>query len=294
MLISAIALSNLQSIFEAEKDFVVGSLLSLVGFCFGKALSRTQEENALQMIRAGSNLAVEAALQEKFLERLNAQGFPQEVALLRNNVDASIRNLLDHHDKQASMVRMCRDINMVNDVLGQLDRVLSSVINLQKLVGEDVVEYRVSDRWIHSLPGIHRDIKEAVNRRDQVYELLRGELDPETHTDIWEIFAVMTSDILKAVQLLEGVLKKNVLTAPETQLRVIVGYLRAGIRRARNFEEAVAETAVRTPQIFTIMVEDLVEAHRKLEELTEHDLLPEGGVTPLVSPRAASESGVSM
>lgn len=70
-----LALTNLQSIYEAQKDFIVGSLLSLTGFSFGKALSRTQEQKAIELIQTAPTEAVVAALARPFQDRFESAGY---------------------------------------------------------------------------------------------------------------------------------------------------------------------------------------------------------------------------
>src|SRR5215468_8342965 len=82
----AVAATNLQAIYQAQKDFIVGSLLSLTGFCFGKALSRTQEQRAIELIRTAPTKAVEIALTAERIERLHRDGVFQRLSLLARNL----------------------------------------------------------------------------------------------------------------------------------------------------------------------------------------------------------------
>ena len=60
---AVVAADNFEAIYASQKDFVVGSLLSLTGFCFGRALSRTQEQRAFRLadavVGAGTHAAVD-------------------------------------------------------------------------------------------------------------------------------------------------------------------------------------------------------------------------------------------
>src|SRR5918997_1851596 len=65
IILAVVALPNLLSIYNSQKDFVVGSMFALVGFLFGKAFSRTHEQKALELIRDQPTLQVTNAVSEE-------------------------------------------------------------------------------------------------------------------------------------------------------------------------------------------------------------------------------------
>src|SRR5262245_18846685 len=96
-----LALPNLQSIYDAQKDFTIGSLLSLTGFCLGRALSRTEEQRAIEYIRTSPSAAVAAALREEQIERLHVDGVFQRLALLSRNLEAAGERIAEYFDTEA-------------------------------------------------------------------------------------------------------------------------------------------------------------------------------------------------
>jgi hypothetical protein len=132
VLIAVVALSDLQTIYQSDKDFIVGSLLSLVGFCFGKAFSRTQEQKAIEIIRTARDGAVDGVLKEEMSVRLHRDGVFEELSVLARNVDAALERLGEFCDSQCRIPDFYRRARLLQVALDDLDKTGSSVIRLQR------------------------------------------------------------------------------------------------------------------------------------------------------------------
>src|SRR6266568_3465945 len=171
---AAVAADNFQAIYAAQKDFVVGSLLSLTGFCFGRALSRTPEQRGGYAIPAVARLA---------------------------------------------------------------------------------------------LASIQRDLRESLGRRDQAYEWLAAHRDRPVNQELWDVFATMTSDALKADRLLDALLGQYVAFPPVEVLVTAIGYLAAAIKRADEVVTILGTQGIEEPKIFDVMKQDLARAKGALGQV---------------------------
>jgi len=262
VLISVVGVSNLQSIYEAQKDFVVGSLLSLVGFCFGKALSRTQEQKAIELIRTTRAGAVEDALAEQNSSRLYRDGVFDELAVLARNVDAALERLGQYYDSQCRIPDFYRHAPLLEVALDDLDKTAVSVLRLQHKLGSGIQEksYPVSPATRLTLVSVRRDLREAVGRRDQAYEWFATRLNREAEEQAWDMFAVMTSDMRKGERSLEALLSQHLLFPVDHYLRTTSGYLTAALQRAAEFTDMIKDKGVPKPMILEVMMGDLHKA----------------------------------
>jgi hypothetical protein len=257
-----LALANLQSIYQAQKDFLVGSLLSLTGFCFGKALSRTQEQKAIALIRTAPTRSVVAALDMDRTARLHADGLFQQLSLLARNLEAAVDRISEYYDSQARRSDFYRQLPLLRVALDDLDKANANVINAGEILGSTAEgpAYVVSPAVRLSLTSIRRDLRESLGRRDQSYEWFAARLERPSNSEFWDVFDVMTSDALKADRLLDALLGQHVAFPLEELLVITVGYLAAAIRRANEVGKILHSQQFEKPKIFDVMVEDLDKA----------------------------------
>jgi len=269
VLISVVAVSNLHSIYDAQKDFVVGSLLSLVGFCFGKAFSRTQEQKAIELIRTVQGGAVEGVLKEQVSARLHRDGVFDELAVLARNVDAALERLGQYYDSQCRIPDFYRHAPLLEVALDDLDKSGASVVRLQRKLGSGTHErsYPVSPAARLRLISVRRDLREAVGRRDQAYEWFATRLSREADEEAWDMFAVMTSDMRKGERSLEALLSQHLLFPIDHYLRTTSGYLTAALYRAAEFTDMIKDKGVPKPMILEVMVADLHKAVDVLDHI---------------------------
>jgi hypothetical protein len=285
VLIAAVASANFRDIYAAQKDFVVGSLLSLVGFCFGKALSRTEERRALELIRTTPTPAVTALLSDETTRRLDRDGVFRQLAVLARNAGAAQSRLSEYYDSRCSDLDFYRHEPHLRIVLDDLDRVGATVADLGEILHVPAAEARFSipPTVKLALTGVRRDLREAIARRDQAYEWFHGRLAPEASA-AWDLFAVMTSDMLKAARGLDAVLAQYVPFPPRELTHTAVGYLNAALHRASEFNEAVMAYEVEQPKIFKVMLADMSAAIGILQEVEQGLPVIETGSTSAQQP----------
>jgi len=266
-----LALTNLQAIYNAQKDFIVGSLLSLTGFCFGKAMSRTQEQKAIELIRTAPTRAVVAALEMDRTARLHSDGLFQQLSLLARNLEAAVDRISEYYDSQARRPDFYRHLPLLRVALDDLDKANGNIADAGQILRPtaDSPAYVISPAVRQSFISIRRDLRESLGRRDQSYEWFTARLDRLANEEFWDIFHVMTSDALKADRLLDALLGKHVGFPPEELLATTTGYLAAAIRRANEVGKTLHSQQIEKPKIFDVMVEDL---HKALDDLGRIDI----------------------
>lgn len=257
--IAALAFSNIREVYNSQKDFVVGLLASLAAVCFTRAFTRTNEDTAIELIRQDREGPVREALDEAFRQRLDRNGVFEAVALLERNVEAAQDRLSEYYHAQCQLLGFYQQAPLLRVVISDLDKVMANVVGVQGGVGKtngNRPSYHITAKGRHLLISILRDLRESVKRKDAAYEALTksDSVSPEA----WDVFAVMTGDILKAELILESLLCQYVRFPPEEGLRSTVDYLDAGLRRAREFQDAIGADV--TPMVFEIMLADLTNA----------------------------------
>lgn len=245
----AIAFSNLRDIYRAQEDFVLGSLLSLAGLCFGRALSRTQEQKALFMW-------------------LHDEGVFQQLSRLERNVDAAVDRLSEYYDGQCQELEFYRYSPLLRVALDDLDKAAANVAMLRQQLSQSAEQPdRISSAVRLALISARRDLREATNRRDQTYEWLAGRLDRQSGAEAWDLFAVMTADIIKGTRSVEVLLSQHVPFPPEDYLPTIRGNLTAALKRAREFADVVERDNVPLPKIFDVVMDDVAKALHTIEQI---------------------------
>lgn len=287
VVIAVLAFTNLQQVYNSQKDFVVGLLASLAGFCFAKAFSRATEERALALIREAPAGPVERAIVEKALvlihselggqiqealdevqrRRLDQQGFFENIALLERNIEAAQNRISEYYHAQAQNLDFHRTAPLLRVILDDLDNISVNAVRLRAVHNNKIgtCDYCIASKDRLVLISVRRDLRESFGRRNQAYELLLSAGDKVISREVWDIFAVMSADILKADRTLDTVLSQHVRFPPEDCLRSSIDYLDAAMRRAEEFQDALGDLAV--PKVFDIMLSDLASARASLQRL---------------------------
>lgn len=203
-----------------------------------------------------------------------------ELAVLVRNVDAALERLGQYYDSQCRMPDFYRHAALLEVALDDLDKTAASVLRLQHKLGSETQEkiYPVSPATRLTLVSVRRDLREAVVRRDQAYEWFATRLSREAEEEVWDVFAVMTSDMRKGERSLEGLLSQHPLFPIDHYLRTTTGYLTAALQRAAEFAEMIKEKDIPMPMIMEVMTADLRKAVEVLShiEVTESDAAPSG------------------
>jgi hypothetical protein len=241
---AAIATPNLQEIYNAQTDFVVGSLLSLAGFCFGKATNRTARE---------------------MLDRLHSRGTFEQLAKLERNVEATVDRLAEYYDSQARSLDFYRNAPLLRVAVDDLDKAAANLVQLRTSLGEaDRPRWQLPPSSRLALICIRRDLREAMIRRDQTYERLALQLGDPAGQEAWDVFAVVTGDLLKAAWNLEALLGQHIAFPPDESIHKVIEYLAAARNRGTQFIEAVRKCELVPPKVFEIMISDIENALQAL------------------------------
>jgi hypothetical protein len=260
IVIATLAFSNLREVYNSQKDFVVGLLASLAGVCFTKAFSRANERRALELIHEAPPGPVEAALADASRQRLDRSGVFQSIALLERNVEAALDRLSEYYHAQSQVLDFYQHAPLLRVVISDLDKILANALSLRRGVGDPddgFDRYHIAPKDRHKLISIRRDLRESVGRKNTAYVSL-AQSDTVVSPEAWDVFAVMTGDMLKAELALESLLCQYIRFPPEETLRSTVDYLEAAHRRAREFQEAIGDA--NSPMVFDIMLTDLSSA----------------------------------
>lgn len=280
--IAALAFANLREVYNSQKDFVVGLLASLAAVCFTKAFSRTRETHAVELIREdrpGPGLVADA-LDGLVRKRLDRKGVFEATALLHRNLEAAQDRLSEYYYAQAQHLEFYKHAPILRVVIADLDKVLGNIVRLQFGIGQltgDRHGYSIAAKERHMLISILRDLRESVNRKDATYEALRASGDHIVSVEAWDVFAVLSGDMLKAELALDSLLCEHIRFPPEESLRSVVGYLDAALKRAKEFRDAIGEP--NCPMVFHIMMADLSSAIDALRQIDLPDAFT-GSQTP--------------
>jgi hypothetical protein len=255
VLVAVIAYPNLASIFNSQRDFVVGSLFSVAGFSFAKAFSRTRGQRALEALRD--------------------EGIYEYVSLIDRNIRAGTERLSEYHDVECRDLDFYRNAGLLRVVLDDLDKATANIMDLRRALGVEVVaDHRIPSAVRLNLISVRRDLREALGRRDQAYEWLATRLD-RTDSEKWDMFAVMTSDVHKAALTLDSVLSTHISYPPVEYVRTVLGYLDAALARAGQFADEVRSVPAvgSVPIIYEVMMSDLRSALDHLRNIEQRLLV---------------------
>lgn len=286
VVIALLAFTNLQEIYNSQKDFVVGLLASLAGFSFAKAFSRATQEKALELIREAPPGPVADAVVEKAVglihsapegpvrqalddvlrQRLDQQGFFENIALLERNIEAAQDRISEYYHAQAQNLDFHENAPLLRVVLDYLDNISVNGVRLRQMYGAAAPhDFRIGSKDRLALISVRCDLRESLGRRNQAYDLLLSAHNREISRETWDVFAVMTADILKANRMLDMLLSQHLRFPPGGLLRSSIDYLEAALRRAKEFEAVLDAIAV--PKVFEIMLSDLQSARDCLHRL---------------------------
>ena len=240
-----IAYQNLRNIFNEEKDFVIGTLFSLAGFCFAKALT-------------------------------------QQIALIDRNVKAAAERLAGYHDLQCRDPEFYRNVALLWVCLDDLDKTVTNIADLRTTLGIDPGHvYPIAPDIRLSLLSVRRCVHEGLVRRDQAYEWLLPRLSSEDR-EAWDLFSVMTADVQKASLTLDSLLSRYVAFPPTEYIRTVLGYLRAALRRCELFREATATPRIFT--VLEEDIQHAIEDLEDVEARLRSDNLPLPAPAPTPAP----------
>ncbi|GAA4922078.1 hypothetical protein GCM10023334_026020 [Nonomuraea thailandensis] len=279
VLVAIIARGNLEEIYKQQPDFVLGSLLAIVGFCFAKAFTRTAVNSALEMIRGDRSVEVAGEMDKQFARRLHDRNVHSDLALAKRNVVAAARRSAEFYDLQSKDPRFYINAPLMRVILDDLDEALASIMNLERAVeSPDAQSAFVLPVDVRSeLGDVLRDVREAVQRRNETYEALVAQFERAPADDLWGAFAVLSSDTLKALRDLEALMAKCLVQPPDGRLTALAGYIAAALRRAHEVDNLISTKALARPAAMATLIEDLAHAQDKLARIDLGPRLTIGG-----------------
>lgn len=231
VLTAIVAAPNLREIYAAQTDFVVGGMLSLAGFSFGKAVDRSREarERWLHVNKVYESINdIEA----------NAR-FASE-ALWKITDPSAAPVLVDCRKRMAESIRM---VALLDNTLSPADRAWT---------------FPPTQRAV--LEKLSRDIDAAVDRLYSSRMELLSQLDVQRDDAAWALFFVLVDDLLKVQERLHVVGTKHTDLPLESQLYVIESYLRAAQRRSAEFVQVLEARSIPQPNTFGVMCQDVSDA----------------------------------
>lgn len=260
IVVSVLAQGNLLSLYSKEPDFMLGSLLSVAGFCFAKAFSRSAEQRAIQMITTAPTKESAAAIEQEFQSRLHRRAVYQLISLLARNVTAASERGVEYYYAQARTPDFFTNVNLLKIVLDDLEKASANVAILARALDTPDVKqlYSLSGSARYKLYAVARYLNEAVARRNEVAERYAELIPPGD--DAWGVFKVMTIDMLKAEREVEALLGQYVTSPPADRSIVISSYIDAAFNRQREFADLIRARKLDESQVLRILHQDLSNA----------------------------------
>jgi hypothetical protein len=268
ILTAVVASSNLREIYNSQKDFVVGTLFSAVGFFFGKAFSHTQEQKALEFIQEPPNNRVAEALSGRIRRALHDRGAFEDVAVLERTVEAAAGRLLKYFDSRAQRLEFYWDSADLTYALDELDRAAADLARLRiRLEGGSVRIPSGRDVPGPALMLINRSVAAANDRGRELYEWLKHETGDAIGDDSWAVFGVLVYDIRKAERALGMLRSGRAAGYTEEYLTEVAAYLTVGLERAKAFRDLAVTGHIKMPELFTIMTGDMADALTRINKV---------------------------
>ncbi|MFD3706765.1 hypothetical protein ACFWUP_26815 [Nocardia sp. NPDC058658] len=265
------ARGSVREIFKIQPDFVLGLSLSISTIFFTKAFSRSSVASAVHHIHEPRDPNVVAALDTAVDQRLHAMGLHENIALLSRDIAVAGKRINEFYDLQAMEPRFHATAPLLRVALTDLDDALAIVSGVAKRIGTSEINpvYQIPAGMKSHLSDALRDIREASARRNETYESLRAQIAGETVDDLWGVFAVLTSDTLKAQRDLESLASKTIQTIPADRIAVLQGYIAASLLRLETVTELVRARGLDEPHTLRIVAEDLLRAQAKVNRALE-------------------------
>jgi hypothetical protein len=203
----------------------------------------------------------------------------QRLSLLARNLEAAAERIAEYYDTEARRLDFYRYLPLLRVVLSDLDQARANIVGIERVLGPEGSIQPVSgspdERGGYEIPAvarlalasIQRDLRESLGRRDQAYEWLAAHRDRPVNQELWDVFATMTSDALKADRLLDALLRQYVAFPPVEVLVTAIGYLAAAIIRADEVVTILGTQGIEEPKIFDVMKQDLARAKGALGQV---------------------------
>jgi hypothetical protein len=216
----------------------------------------------------------------------------RELAVLRRNLDAAYERANDYFDAQAEDEEFHTDSDQFHVIINDINQACGNALRIDTALRDgrhlrSTGEQGLASMKLNALGGILRDLTEALERRNQVFEsVFRYSNGDEQVGRAREYFRVMTSDLRKAHRTLESLINRDRFNARidefvtqdrldpaiagrrliRQQYRAVMSYVNAAQTRARESREELVAGARELPPTFNVLVQDIESAARLLRE----------------------------
>lgn len=201
-------------------------------------------------------------------------GVIRQLALLQRNVEASHARLNNIYEVMSGSPDFSRHTMLMEIILEDIDKVFGNLLVVDKHLdfsGAEDSGKRTKEN-LAALTSIRRDLREAINRGTQAWDAM-GHLSSRNHISARNLFAVLSADLLKAGRLIEELLSDYTPVGDEgEQVIQVANYLKACAHRCSEFIAAMNDSGAEIPMMFEVMVDDIVLAGKRLEQLPGVDV----------------------
>jgi hypothetical protein len=158
---------------------------------------------------------LEAALRRWHDRLLRSFSLFRELAVLRRNLDAAYERANEYFDAQAEDEEFHADSDQFHVIIRDINQACGNALRIDTALrdGHGVrpsQDHGLASMKLNALGGILRDLAEALERRNQVYETVFRHSNGNEHIGrAREFFRVMTSDLRKAHRTLESLFDRD-------------------------------------------------------------------------------------
>jgi len=233
---------------------------------------------------------LDAALQRWHDRRLRQFSVFRELAVLRRNLDAAYERANDYFDAQAEDEEFHTDADQFHVIISDINQACGNALRIDTALTrgrhlDGTARRRLDTIRLNGLGNILRDLTEALERRNHVFEsLFRDSNGDESLGRAREYFRVMTSDLRKAHRTLESLINRDRFNARLTefikedgidvdesaerlidqQYRTVQAYVNAASSRAQEVMSEIASGSHKAPPILNVLEQDISSAADRL------------------------------
>ncbi len=261
------------NITEQFPDLVFGLLFSIGGFLVSAAMSPSKEE--LIKDEAKDYIRGHKICNDVYQEC----GLDAAVALAERDLNAAMNRFCEYYDSKANYPTFHNDLSALTILFSDIDRCSSDLSSIRKLMDifldddsntakKDCkklknTEKQLDNKGNQKLSSVLRNVKEAYNRRTEVFNILLKETEYEP-----ALFNVMSGDLAKALQTLNEIKSFSLRNdSLRTHIQLTIDYLTACYNHSETIKATIAESLKTNGAIvvFEVMQGDVIKAIEDLK-----------------------------
>ncbi len=269
------------NITEQFPDVVFGLLFGIGGFLASRAMSISKKE----LIK---NEAKDYIREHKICNDIYQEcGLDAAVALAERDLNAAMKRFCEYYDFKANQPTFHNDLPVLTVLFNDIDRCSSDLYSIRKLMNSFLeddsgsiitkkdykkcqnIKQMFGTKVEQELVGILRNVKEAYNRRTEVFNILLK----ETKYD-FALFSVMSGDLAKALQTLNEInsfsLRNDSLN---THVKLTIEYLQACYKHSETIKATITKSSKENSVIvvFDVMQNDIKKAIEDLNNIKSNE-----------------------